>query len=372
MTEHQARKTVLLVTDRDLRRGAKGNVQRIISLLSTIRGMGCRVLLMTPRATAAPELSAWCDDLLVADAPVFVGGQVSKYDSSAFEHAVRDACADCPVDVLVVEYAWMAPCLEHAPPGCLRVVDAHDVLYERSASFADRGLDPWAVCSAETERTLLAYADVVMAMQNEEAATFETLLGVSSRVMTVPYSAGNGGTGYVPSSGAVVMFVGSWHDGNLGIRDFVIRSWPTIRAKLPHAELRVYGSIGERLEPGPGRKLLGVVDDLSTAYADAALVVCPITAGGGLKIKLIEALDHGRAVVATPLAVRGMPRARAEAWCLADSWLAFVQAVVGLLGDPDRRHRLERAGLAYAREAYSEERLKGALSELLVLEAGRR
>src|SRR5439155_19744449 len=120
----------------------------------------------------------------------------------------------------------------------------------------------------------------------------------------------NGGRGYAPSGGAGVMFVGSWHDGNLGIRDFVDRSWPTIRAKLAQAELRVYGEICGRLEPGPGCRLLGVGAALSMAYPDAALVVCPITAGGGLKIKVIEALDHGRAVVATPLAVRGMPPAR--------------------------------------------------------------
>lgn len=369
----QPPRTALVVTDRDLRRTAKGNTRRILSLLSRLTALGCRVLLAAPAGTVRPPVPV--HEVFDVDAPVFGGGDVTGYDASAFSRAVADVCAGRHVDVAIAEYAWLAPCLAYTPADCLRVVDTHDVLHARYDSFTRHGLDPWVACSADAEAGLLAGADVVLSIQDDDAATLRRLVGRGTRVVTLPHTVTTGRVEYRPSTGAGLMFVGSWHDGNLGIRDFLARGWPLIRAARPDAELRVFGSIGQRLDPAPRCRLLGVVDDrsLARAYAEAAVVLSPVTAGSGLKIKVVEALHHGRAVVATPPSVRGMPRPRTAPWLLAEDWAGFAHAAIDLLADDRRRRGLERAGIRYARDEFGEDRVDRVLSGLLASGyAGRR
>ena len=49
----------------------------------------------------------------------------------------------------------------------------------------------------------------------------------------------------------------------------------------------------------------GFVADIGAAYASARLVICPLTEGGGSKVKLVEACAYGRPIVATSHSVRG-------------------------------------------------------------------
>lgn len=366
-------RTVLVVTDRDLNRTAKGNTQRILALLSRLTALGWRVMLAAPASGGRPPVPV--HELVIVDGPVFNGGDVTAYDASAFSRAVAGICASRHVDVVMAEYAWLAPCLAYASDDCLRVVDTHDVLHARYESLSRRGFDPWVVCTPQSEAGLLANADVVLSIQDDEAAVLRRLVDSRTRVVTVPHAMAAGRVRYRPSTGAGLLFVGSWHDGNLGIRDFLAHSWPLIRAARPDAEVRVAGSIGQRLDPAPRCHLPGVLDDrtLARAYAEAAVVLSPVTAGSGLKIKVVEALHHGRAVVATPPSVRGMPPSTAVPWVLAEDWARFARATVDLLADDRRRHAIERAGLRYARDEFGEDRVDRTLSALLASgHAGRR
>jgi succinoglycan biosynthesis protein ExoO len=217
------------------------------------------------------------------------------------------------------------------------------------------------------EAELLAHADTVLAIHDRDAGTLRRMVGDRPAVRTVPHVAADEPVRYRPSTGAELMFVGCRHAGNRGIVDFVAHSWPAIRAAHPEATLHVYGEVRDWLEPVPGCRLAGVVDDraLAAGYARAAAVLAPIEVGSGLKIKVVEALHHGRAVVATPFAVRGMPAPRSEPWVLADGWPAFTRATLGLLADVPRRHRMERAGRRYAHDEYGGQRVDAALTEVL-------
>ena len=71
---------------------------------------------------------------------------------------------------------------------------------------------------------------------------------------------------------------------------------------MPHAELAIAGSICEALSGHKDVVLMGMLDDLSTAYESAAIVVNPMQFGTGLKIKSLEAMSYSKPLVTTPTA----------------------------------------------------------------------
>jgi hypothetical protein len=76
-----------------------------------------------------------------------------------------------------------------------------------------------------------------------------------------------------------------------------------------------------------GVTVAGSVDDVTTLYRDAALVINPVVAGTGAKIKTIEALARLRPIVTWPAGVDGLDP-RLSARCdIAHDWYEFANLV---------------------------------------------
>jgi glycosyltransferase involved in cell wall biosynthesis len=83
-------------------------------------------------------------------------------------------------------------------------------------------------------------------------------------------------------------------------------------------------------------------------YLDAAdVVVLPLRIGGGVKVKMLEALRRGKAIVTTPLGLQGLAGVE-DRVRVANDPSSFSAAVADLLARPDERRRLERSALAFA------------------------
>ncbi|MFN7146446.1 MAG: radical SAM protein, partial [Myxococcota bacterium] len=95
-------------------------------------------------------------------------------------------------------------------------------------------------------------------------------------------------------------------------------------------------------------RFTGPVDDLPGHIEAADLCLCPIFAGGGTRMKLLEYFAAGKAVVSTAVGAEGLDVRDDEAIVFAERD-DFVDATLDLLGDPDRRRRIGRAARAYAR-----------------------
>jgi glycosyltransferase involved in cell wall biosynthesis len=132
---------------------------------------------------------------------------------------------------------------------------------------------------------------------------------------------------------------------------------PRLRAASPNLRLRIVGpGASERLRAkasAGGAELAGPVQDLSAEYSRARLVVIPLLAGGGTRIKLLEALAYQRPVVSTTIGAEGL---------IADTAPDFAAACLALLDDPARALRLGTNGRALVKEHYSIERLAEKLA----------
>lgn len=123
---------------------------------------------------------------------------------------------------------------------------------------------------------------------------------------------------------------------------------PAVLERVPDAHLLLVGNDPPRevrALAGGHVTVTGRVPQVEP-YVDAAdVVVLPLRIGGGVKVKMLEALRRGKAIVTTPLGLQGLAGARG-AVRVAEGAPAFAAAVTELLEQPARRHQLEAAALA--------------------------
>jgi glycosyltransferase involved in cell wall biosynthesis len=152
-----------------------------------------------------------------------------------------------------------------------------------------------------------------------------------------------------PGSAFRIGFLASFgHQPNVDAALYFAKEiFPLIRLRLAAAEFVVAGrNPPEALRHAAvnGISCVGFVDDVPTFYSGVDVVVAPIRYGGGIKIKVLEAMACGRAVVTTSIGAEGIAEFNEGALVVADEPAAFADAVVALLEDEARRTCLgERA-----------------------------
>ena len=101
-----------------------------------------------------------------------------------------------------------------------------------------------------------------------------------------------------------------------------------------------------------------------------AVVISPLRAGSGLKIKFIEALSKGKAVVATTTTLQGVSDIMGGCAMISDSAPDFATMVVQLLADDGMRAELGAKGLSVISGHFAPERAYGGIAAAAVQTGG--
>ena len=126
---------------------------------------------------------------------------------------------------------------------------------------------------------------------------------------------------------------------------------PLMRARIPEVNVWLVGNApppAVRALAAERIRVTGTVEDVLPFLDAADAIACPLRIGGGIKVKVIEALRRGKAVISTSVGAQGLPSAAREALLIADDAGSFADRAVALLGDPARRLRQERRAAAAA------------------------
>jgi glycosyltransferase involved in cell wall biosynthesis len=101
---------------------------------------------------------------------------------------------------------------------------------------------------------------------------------------------------------------------------------------------------------GDGISVHADVPDVQPYLDAAAVVASPIRLGGGMRVKILEAITSGKAVVASPVALEGLAVRDGREVVVAERDSDFVDAIARLLRDPDRRVALAQAARRWAEQ----------------------
>lgn len=153
-----------------------------------------------------------------------------------------------------------------------------------------------------------------------------------------------------------VLFVGNFaYEPNVDAALYFSKIiFPLILRDVPNARLYLVGNAPpmeiKALTVNKQIKVTGFVNSLIPYYEAASIVICPLRIGGGIKVKILEALNAGKAIVSTSVGAQGLDLKLHRALAIADEPPDFAKKVVQLLRDPDQRHRQEQEALAYSKK----------------------
>jgi glycosyltransferase involved in cell wall biosynthesis len=144
---------------------------------------------------------------------------------------------------------------------------------------------------------------------------------------------------YRPNVDAVL-----WFAENVWPKIYSHRSQTTwaVVGQNPHSRLRALRNLR-------GVTVTGKVDSIHPYLAGASVVILPFRIGSGTRLKFIEAMASGRATVSTSLGAEGFDVTSGDEVIIADDPQRFIEAIISLMRDPDRRIQLGRKAQAFAK-----------------------
>jgi len=144
--------------------------------------------------------------------------------------------------------------------------------------------------------------------------------------------------------------------------------YPLIKQRLPSITLFLVGRNPskeiQQLALDTSVVVTGYVKDVRTFLAAASVVIVPMTSGSGIKIKILEAMAMGKAVVTTSIGARGIGVTPEENIIIADDPKEFLNRVVELLNDEELRKKIGVNARKLVEEEYSWEKMTDMLNDI--------
>jgi polysaccharide biosynthesis protein PslH len=145
-----------------------------------------------------------------------------------------------------------------------------------------------------------------------------------------------------PGNQGTVGFFGSldWLPNQQGLEWLLETVWPIVSSKINGVLLDVAGKhLPENFRKYASEvvRFSGFVPQLQSYLNTCEIVVVPILSGSGIRIKMIEAMASGKAIVSTQIGAMGIPGKSGRDYLIADTPEAFAKAIILLLNDPEKR-----------------------------------
>ncbi len=290
----------------------------------------------------------------------------------AMADALKQLLATTRFEVVHADQLWMAPYAlaarafaaqhGHAPR---LVLDQHNAVYlipGRMAEAARSPLRRWVwrreagLMARYEARTCLAFDQVVTVTAPDRAAlqalytapptpAFSEVIPICIDAQAVPAPTG-------PAAEPGILFLGGmhWPPNSEGVLWFSREALPAVHAAHPQA---TFWAIGRQppaalaaldLHTRGVIKAPGYMDDADAFWAKSRVFVVPLLAGGGMRVKILDAWARGVPVVATTIGAEGLAYRDGDNLLLADTSAAFAQAVNRVLGDRVLAARLSASG----------------------------
>lgn len=276
---------------------------------------------------------------------------------------LQDLVSEWRPDVLQVEHHVMMQFANRWPdrkvpiafieyePGVVSAADAVSAAAGLGRIVAVLDAHAWG----EYETRAVGIAELVIVFTSRDAATLHRLVP-AARIEVLPLTIDVPARRPIaePTNPPFILFVGNYtHPPNVdaAVR-LATRIYPVLKRRHPALRLLLVGPGGGRTLlnlASEGVEVLGRVADVGQYLLTATAVVIPIRQGGGMRLKVMEALASGTAIVASALAIEGLGVVPGRDLLVAESDTEFVAGVGQLLLDPNRRAELAAGAYQWAK-----------------------
>lgn len=255
------------------------------------------------------------------------------------------------------------------------VLDEHNALYLLVERIAANEPNPLRRRIAGREARALAHyeaemgrvVDAMLTVTHEDQERLLTLYpaheraGVAAKLTTVPICVDPDRTPVVPHQPAAqptILHLGTmfWPPNISGVMWFAREVLPLIWQQAPETHFVVVGKNPPpeviALGADPRIEVTGYVADPTPYLAAADAFIVPLHAGGGMRVKILDAWMWGLPVVSTAIGAEGIQLHAGENILIASTAEAFAAATLRILRDPALNRQLRTAGRAWVTATY--------------------
>ena len=294
---------------------------------------------------------------------------ISKYYTLRAEHRLSEIMRRRIIDIVHIDHLHMAAYGKFLKahwrvPVVLREHNVENVIWERLYQVQNNPLAKAYAFSQYRkikgyEKLMCQSLDRILAITMDDQKRI-MLLDPSIKVSVIPAGVD---TDYfypqaAPEEHHAITFVGSmdWRANIDGVLWFVDKVLPAIHNKYPQMKLCLVGS-------NPAKKIRMLrnsfidvrpnVPDVREYMAKAEILIVPLRVGGGMRIKILEALAMKKAVISTSIGCEGIDVKHGEDVLVADSEEEFIKSISLLIENRDYRQRLGIQGCNTIQKKYS-------------------
>lgn len=307
----------------------------------------------------------------------------------ALVRSVR-ALAETGYDLIHADQLWMAPYALQAGRASAQtprlILDQHNAVFQVPHRLAAGASNPLLRLGYRREAARMKAYEVATCLKFDRVVTVteqdrETLLALYPRGPKPSFSAAIpicvDPEAWHPAPAAPrpdeLLFVGGmhWPPNADGVLWFARQVLPLIHQRLPAVRFTAVGRVPASLAPLREAQvtLPGFVEDLEPYWARSPLFMVPLRAGGGMRVKILEAWARGLAVVSTSVGAEGLAWRQGENILVADTPDEFAAAVLRLNAEPALAAELARQGRATVEQHYDWRKIYSAWDEAYAVTA---
>lgn len=329
--------------------------------LSALRQHGIVAeLVRLPRRTALSE-GLKAGRCVVANRPYVLYG---RHRHSAMRNRIQSLCSTLRPSVLYLDHLDSCNYLDECG-NAVCVVDLHNIYSLIAARWAGdrRGLmraylHHEAALLRGAEQSAAARASLLFAVSDQERSYYQDL--GARNVHLVPNGVDTAAYRDLPvgrPDSSLIVYIGamSWQPNADAARFLASTVLPRVQQRCPEARLRIIGrDPGATLMAFNGKRgveVTGEVPSMLPHLNDAAVLAVPLEAGGGTRLKILEAMAAGLPVVSTPVGAEGLEVVPDVDLKIAERG-DFADALVNLLTDRAGATARAEHGRAVVRQKY--------------------
>ncbi|MBX3742205.1 MAG: glycosyltransferase [Akkermansiaceae bacterium] len=307
---------------------------------------------------------------------------LEKYRSKEMVDWLETEATGDRFDLVICDFLQPAPNFLHIKGGAPMILFQHNMeamIWKRLAESSSNPVGRLYLRDqfrrfSKWEKKLSALFDGVITVSEDDSAyargtyRLDNVRGHVATGVDVDYFAPRK---EISSGSDVIGFLGSmdWLPNIKAVEFFVAEAYPVIKRAIPEVRFMVIGrnppeSIRNLAAHDDSITVTGSVDDVRPYLKMCDLMVVPLLAGGGTRIKILEAMAMGVPVVSTTIGAEGLGLESGVHLEIADGAGPFAACTAELLVDDGRRRRL--ADAAHVR-LVRENGWKGVVDEFLQL-----
>ncbi len=306
---------------------------------------------------------------------------VSRFINPDTRKTVKSLVRESTFDIVQIEGLAMVPYagLLSAPPQSLLIFRPHNAEHMIWQKIARTEKNPLK----KVYYHLLAHQ--ILRYEKKTARRFPAILPISpddtslfrkwnpfARILTIPFGVDIPEENQLSSTGTipVILFLGAldWEPNIRGLTWFLTDIWPLLKEKIPELRIRIAGR-------NPRKELVRFIQNIQSSkdfrdieflgeiaatdafFRSGSVFIVPLQAGGGIRIKILEAMARGLAVVSTTTGAAGIPVTHKENILLADQPADFAAATEKLLKNPRFCRKITGNALLLLRKDFNRKKI---------------